>query len=282
MARGLLSAFAAALLYGGGTILQAIGVRRAGAVPLEGWWSRVWAGRLYAYGLLLDALGFLASLAALRTLPLFVVQSAVASSVAVTAILAVLVLGARLSRQEVVALVAVGAGLVALAVSAQPGAATPLSPPATWWLLAAVVPVGALGAGALRRDGPGSAAALAVTAGLGFGGLGIAARVLVVPPDLWRVVLDPVAWALVGFSAIALTAYGLALQRGSVTTVAAVTFSVETVVPAAIGLLWLGDQVRPGAASVALLGFVLALGGSVALAGHAAEEMPEEVPERTG
>jgi len=106
--------------------------------------------------------------------------------------------------------------------------------------------------------------------------------VLVVPSDLWRVVLDPVAWALVGFSAIALTAYGLALQRGSVTTVAAVTFSVETVVPAAIGLLWLGDQVRPGAASVALLGFVLALGGSVALAGHAAEEMPEEVPERTG
>jgi len=275
MTRGLVSAFAAAVLYGGGTILQAVGVRRAGAEPLEGWWARVWAGRLYAYGLLLDALGFLASLLALRTLPLFVVESAVASSVAVTAVLAVMVLGVRLSGREVAALVAVGVGLVALAFSAEPGTATPLSSPATWWLLAAVVPVAALGAGGLRLVGPRSAVALAVTAGLGFGGIGIAARVLVLPSDVWRVVLDPVAWALLAFSAIALTAYGLALQRGSVTTVAAVTFSVETVVPAAIGLLWLGDQVRPGAAPVALLGFLLTLGGSVALAGHAAEEVPE-------
>jgi hypothetical protein len=275
MTGGLLSAFAAAALYGGGTILQAVGVRRAAAAEGAALWARARAGRLYVVGLLLDGVGFLASLIALRTLPLFVVESAIASSVAITAVLAVLFLGVRLSRREVVALAGVGVGLVALAVSARVGTAAPLSRPASWLLLGSTVPVAGLGAVALRLRASTGAAVLAATAGMGFGGVGIAARVVAVPADLWRVVLDPVAWALVAFSAIAIPAYGFALQRGAVTTVAAVTFAVETVVPAAIGLLWLGDGVRAGEGPVAALGFVLTLVGSIALARHAAEEVPE-------
>jgi drug/metabolite transporter (DMT)-like permease len=275
MTLGLISAFAAAVLYGAGTILQAVGVRRATAAEVAGLWARVWAGRLYGLGLVLDGLGFLASLVALRTLPLFVVESAIAASVAVTAVLAVLFLGVRLSGREIVALVAVGVGLVALAVSARAETAAPLSDPAAWLLLGSVVPVVGVGAVALRLGGSAGAASLAATAGLGFGGVGIAARVIVIPPALWRLVLDPVSWALVAFSLVAMSAYGVALQRGAVTTVAAVTFTVETVVPAAIGLVWLGDRVRPGAAPVALLGFVLTLAGSIVLARHAAEEVPE-------
>ena len=274
MIGGLLSAFAAAALYGGGTILQAVGVRRSAAADVEGMWARAWAGRLYGLGLALDALGFLASLAALRTLPLFVVESAIASSVAITAVLAVLFLGVRLSGREVAALVAVGVGLVALAVSARAGTAAPLPGWAAWLLLGSVVPVAAFGVVALRLAGSAGAALLAATAGLGFGGVGIAARVVDVPGAWWRLVLDPVSWALVAFSAIALVAYGVALQRGAVTTVAAVTFVVETVVPAVIGLLWLGDGVRSGAAPVAVVGFVLALGGSVVLARYAADDVP--------
>lgn len=274
MTGGLLSALAAALLYGGGTILQAVGVRRAAAAEVTGMWARAWAGRVYALGLLLDAVGFLASLLALRTLPLFVVESAIASSVAITAVLAVLFLHVRLSRRETVALVAVGVGLVALAVSARAASAAPLSRPEAWILLGSVLPVAAFGAVALRLGGSAGAASLAATAGLGFGGVGIAARVVDVPAAWWRLMLDPVSWALVGFSAIALVAYAVALERGAVTTVAAVTFVVETVVPAAIGLAWLGDGVRPGGAPVAVIGFVLALGGSVVLARYAGEEVP--------
>jgi drug/metabolite transporter (DMT)-like permease len=275
MTLGLLSAFAAAVLYGAGTILQAVGVRRAAAAQGEGVWRRLRAGRLYALGLLLDGVGFVASIVALRTLPLFVVESAIASSVAVTAALAVVFLRVRLTWREVVALVAVGIGLVALAVSARAGTAAPLSGPAPWVVLGSVVPVAGLGVVGLRLGGSAGAASLAATAGLGFGGVGIAARVVEIPPALWRLVLDPLSWALVAFSVIAIAAYAVALQRGSVTTVAAMTFAVETVVPAAIGLVWLGDRVRPGAGPVALLGFVLTLGGSIALARHAAEEVPE-------
>ena len=92
MLTGLLGAFAAAVLYGAATVLQAAGVRHLRTVPASApLAARLWAGRLYAVGLGLDAAGFLASIAALRTLPLFVVQSAIASSVAVTAVLAVVV-----------------------------------------------------------------------------------------------------------------------------------------------------------------------------------------------
>lgn len=272
MTGGLLSALAAAVLYGAGTILQSVGVRRSAAAEGEGVWARLRAGRLFGVGLAFDVVGFLASILALRTLPLFVVESALASSVAVTAALAVLFLGARLRRREVVALVAVGVGLVALAVSARVGAATALAGAAPWVLLGSVVPLLGLGVVAVRLGGSAGPALLAATAGLGFGGVGIAARVVVVPPALWRLLLDPVTWALVAFAVIAIPAYGAALQRGAVTTVAAVTFAVETVVPAAIGLLWLGDGIRPGAGAVATLGFVLTLAGSIALARHAAEE----------
>ena len=76
---------------------------------------------------------------ALRTLPLFLVESAVAASVAVTAVLSVLVLHVRLGATEVVALVAIGAGLTGLALTAAEGPAVRPGPSATWWLLAAAV-----------------------------------------------------------------------------------------------------------------------------------------------
>ena len=205
MVVGLGGAFAAALLYGVGTVLQAVGVRRVAAADGRGPLARLLAGRLYALGLLLDALGFLASLAALRTLPLFVVESAVASSVAVTAVLAVAFLGVRLRRGEVLALVAVGAGLVLLAFSATPGAAHPLGAAGTVLLLAGLVPTVAVGVAGLATSGGHGHVWLAVAAGLGFGGTGIAARVLVWPAHWWLVVRSPVAHATILDDEITLT-----------------------------------------------------------------------------
>jgi drug/metabolite transporter (DMT)-like permease len=266
---GLLSAFAAAVLYGVGTLLQAVGLDRASGQPGATPAARIWAARLYGAGLVLDALGFLASLAALRTLPLFVVESALASSVAVTAVLAVVVLRERLARAELLALVGVGAGLVALAGAAEPGRGRPLGAVGGWVLLGSALVLAALGAVALRPRAGVGAAMLAVVAGLGFGGTGVAARVLVLPHPLSHVLGDPELWALVAYAVLGLVFYGLALSRGSVTSTAAITFTVETVVPAAIGLAWLGDRVRPGAAPLAVVAFVLTLAGCVRLARHA-------------
>jgi drug/metabolite transporter (DMT)-like permease len=272
---GLLGAFAAAVLYGAATVLQAAGVRRLRAVPASASLpARWWAGRLYAVGLGVDVVGFLASIAALRTLPLFVVQSAIASSVAVTALLAVLFLGARLERREVVALVVVGLGLLALALSATEEPAVRVGPGARWVLLTGVVPVAALAVAGLAHRGPRSAVLLALASGLGFGGVGVASRLLVVPDPWLLLVASPTAWAILAYAAVALVCFGMALDRGSVTTTAAVTFAVETVVPSAIGLLLLHDRVRAGYPVVAALGFAATLGGCIALARRA--EPPSE------
>lgn len=285
MILALAGAFAAAVCYGAATVLQAVGARRLAAAPAgAGILVRTRAGGVYVVGLALDGVGFLASLAALRTLPLFVVQSAVASSVAVTAVLASAFLRARLRRAEVAALIVIGVGLVALAASATIGHAVALSRFQAWLLLAGVLLVALLAAPVLVPVSAGSVAGrptrggstaglavvlLALAAGLGFSGVGVAARVIVLPHPWWQLVEDPVAWAMAGYALLSLLCYALALVRGSVTVVAALTFGVETVVPASIGLVWLGDRVRPGFVVVALLGFLATVGGSIALASKA-------------
>lgn len=271
-ASALAAALVAAVAYGAATVLQSVGVRRLAAAPSRPWSGRLLAGRLYAAGLGLDGVGFLASLVALRTVPLFVVESAIASSVGVTALLSAVVLKLRLSPREVLALVAIGAGLICLALSASVGPA--VRPAGTGpLLLLAVVPVAAMVV--LGRSQPRGSrlgvGLLSGAAGLGFGGVGVAARVVDVPQPWWHAAGSLLVIVLVLHGALALTAYTIALERGRVTTVAAATFAVETLVPAVIGLAWLGDAVRPGHAwaVLAALGFALALGGSISLASHA-------------
>lgn len=273
---GLVGAASASICYGTATVLQAVGVRRAASLPAgHSLRRRLWAGRLFAAGLMLDGAGFLASLAALRTLPLFLVQSAIASSVAVTVVLAVTFLGAQLRTSEVLALAVIGVGLVALAASAADGQPVTLTSGQGWLLLSGVLPLALLtwlGVCDLPAWAPRAArspgAVLALGAGLGFSGVGVAARVIVVPHPWWRAVRDPVLWALLGYSALAFLCYAIALTVAAITVVAAVTFGVETVLPAAVGLLLLGDRVRPGLGVLALVGFVATVGGCLALAGR--------------
>lgn len=280
-AGALVAAAVASAAYGSATILQSVGVRRYAASSAETWAGRLWAGRAYAIGLAVDAVAFAATLVALKTLPLFVVESAIPSSVGVTAALSAVVLKVRLSASERWSLVVVGVGLVALAGSAGEGPAVrpdivgPL-------LLLALVAVGAMAVlGRSRRRGSRlGVGLLSGAAGLAFSGVGIAARVIDVPgpglPGWWQAAGSLLGLVLVLHGALAMTAYTIALERGRVTTVAAVTFAVETVVPAVVGLVWLGDAVRPGPAWAVLAGagFVLTLGGSIALASRAEPGSP--------
>ena len=264
----------AALAYGAATVLQALGVQRMAAAPKgSSWWARGRAGWVYAAGLGLDAGGFVASLAALQTLPLFLVESMLASSVGVTAVLAVFFLEVRLSRREVAMLVGIGIGLVLLAVSAQEGPARQIGTTGGCLLLAGAGLVALIFvAGLLDPERSRSSLVLATASGLGFCLTGIVARVLSTSSPLWHTLFQPQLWALILAGAVALVAYGFALDRGRTTSVAAITFTAETVIPAAIGLAFLGDGIRSGFVIVASLGFVVTLGGCLALAGHAEVE----------
>jgi drug/metabolite transporter (DMT)-like permease len=271
VASALFGALLAALCYGGATILQTVGVGGFLSASRQPLTSRIWAGRVYLGGLALDGVGFLASVAALRTLPLFLVQSAVASSVGVTAVRAVWVLHEELASREVVALIIVGLGLVALAVSAAPGPAVGLGATARWatFVVAVLLCLVVLLVGRVPARGRG--VICAVLAGLGFAGVGLCARVLELPSPWWHLVLDPTAWALIACAVVGTAAFAMALALSGATRTAAITFSVETVLPAVVGLLWLGDAVRRGLSGLALVAFIAILAGCIALARHVAE-----------
>ena len=267
MVVGMACALFAALGYGSASVLQSVAARKAesssGLDPRL--FVRLAGSVPYVSGLGLDLLAFLASLVALRTLPLFFVQSAVAASVGVTAVIAAAI-GVRLRRREIAALVVLGAGLLLLASSAQPEQGRPLALAVRWGLLCSVVVLGAAGALVARSNQRCSAQALAVLAGLAFTAVAVTARSLTVPRPLWHVGADPGLWALLTLGALGMLLFTTALQRGSVTSATALTFAVETIVPAGAGLAFLGDTTRPGFALVAAVGFVLTIAGSLALA----------------
>lgn len=283
MTWGLAGAFAAAIAYGAATVLQAVGASRtsrADAPDARLLWRLVHS-LPYVLGLLLDGVGFGLSLAALRSQPLFLVQAVVASSLAVTAMLAVLVLGSRLSLLEwfAVALVTAGLTLLALAANDQPPAH--ISFGGRLLLLVAVVAVGLVAAAAARRrsaTGRDDAWPLGSLAGLMYGAGGIGARVLADPTSLTGLVTDPALWAMAFAGILGLLLYAMALQRGRVTVATSAVVVTETLVPGAIGITLLGDRPAPGRTLLAAFGFAVTVLGSVLLARYGEAPATDTVP----
>ena len=263
----LACALIATVCYGVGTVLQAAGARRVdSAAHLDVMlFARLAGQSRYVGGLALDAVGFAASVVALHTLPLFVVQAAIAGSLGVTAATAAIVFGFRLHTSDKVAIGALLLGLVLLCVSAQPEPVARLSTFGAWALLAGVLVVIGAGVIAAKQKDRYAALALAACAGLGFAGTAIAARALVVPSPAWHLAGEPVAIALLAYGACGVLMFASALQRGAVTATSAVMLGVETLVPAIVGLALLGDRTRPHFAIVAVVGFTLTVGAALTL-----------------
>ena len=72
----------------------------------------------FVASVVIDLLGFIAQLIALRRLPLFAVQAMVAANLAVIAVLATVIIGATLSLREWLAVLGVVAGVGLLGSSA--------------------------------------------------------------------------------------------------------------------------------------------------------------------
>jgi len=263
---GLAAALAAAGVFGGSAILQAIGSRRvaddSGLSPRTA--ALLLRQPAFLAALVLNLLGFLLHLVAVRLLPLFLAQAGIAASLAVTALLAMRIFHDQLSRIDWAAIAAVCVGLALLTAAAgqtgQERATTAMT--VTLYAVAAGMVVGGLVATRLR--GPVAAGGLSLLAGLGFANTALSARLL---PELTvsSVLGSPVAYALPLSGALAFLLYSLALQRSSVTVATAPMIVVQTAGPAIVGVLLLGDAVRSGWAPSALVGFVLTAAGAVAL-----------------
>ena len=283
MTLAFLAAIGIAVSYGLATVLQSIGAKRLHASDgLDpGLLVRVFGSLPYLAGLGLDAVGFGLTILALQTLPLFVVESFAAGSLAVTAVAAALWLRLPLSRAEWAGVAGVTIGLVAVGLSAGPSRDVPLGTFAGWLPLIAALGLVAVTVPAARISGEVGVAVLGGIAGLGYGLVGIATRALD-EDRTWRDLLtDPCTYAIVVAGGLAILALATALQRGSVTRATAAMVVAETVLPSIIGLAFLGDTIRPGFEVVAVVGLIVAIAGSVALArmGEVPEQSDTTVPE---
>ena len=82
---------------------------------------------------------------------------------------------------------------------------------------------------------------------------------------------EPLLWAAVAFAALGLLLFSRGLQRGSAVAVSAPTMAAETLVPAAVGVAFLGDHARPDLAWLALAGLALTLAAALLLTLRAPE-----------
>ena len=278
MVASLVAAVIAAWCYGVASVMQAIAARAAshrrspgnehhaahsGVDP--GLLVRMLRQWRFVASLGLDMLGFLAQLVALHRLPLFAVQAMIAANLAVTAVCATWLINAVLSWREWMAVGGVVAGVGLLGSSAGPEGATQAGIVFKLALIVAIAGLGLAGMAAGRLPDPFRTPVLGVVAGTGYGVIGIAARVLngFAPLTLVR---DPATYALIAAGIVSFLFYASALEGGSVTVATSAVVLAETLPPAAVGVMFLGDRTRPGLGGVAAAGFVLAVCCAVALA----------------
>lgn len=219
----------------------------------------------YLAGLGLDGVGFLLQIVALRALPIYAVGAALAASLAVTAVVASRLLHVRLSRVEWSAVAVVCAGLAMLGLASGAEGDRTGSLALKYAMLGTSVAVLALGLAGGRLPDRGRALALGLGAGFGFGVVEVAVR-LIADLDPGTLLANPATYALLIGGGAAFLLLTTALERGSVTTATAGLVIGETIGPALVGVVWLGDRTREGLAWLAVLGFAVAVAGALALA----------------
>lgn len=259
MILGLVAGLAAALLFGCGAVVQAHAVRRQPREPdhLAGFVATSlrdpWTGLVLAMYLG----GFVLHAISIWLLPLYLAQATVAMSLPVTAVASML-LHERLTPVHWYALAVVTGGLVLLALSSGGAGDVVVSPVFAGALAAGLVVVAMVSRWGHRLGG----AALGAVAGVGYAGSAIAVRG--VEADVEPLVVLA-ALAVPAYSLVAFWLYSLGMDRAGVSAVTAPLIVGQTFLPAAAGVLLLGDGVRDGWWPAGLVGLVAATAGAVLL-----------------
>jgi drug/metabolite transporter (DMT)-like permease len=287
---GLMAGVLACVGYGTASVLQAYGARRSaadahalgkgeaavaasGGPTLRSTISAALTPSFIA-GMLLDIIGFAGSAISARLIPLFLSQTIISANLLVTAILGIVVLGIRLHRRDWLAIAIVLLSLVVLGFAAGHPGEKAVGRAMHWGVLVAAVLLLAAGIALIRVLGARAAVSAGLIAGVSFGAMAVAVRVLdgVDPLKLSVLLSDPASWtiAIAGLGGFYL--FTVALQLGSVNGAAAALVVGETVVPGIAGVLLLGDTARSGLGWLVSIAFVGAVGGAVAVARFGASE----------
>jgi len=251
---GLGAALAAAVLFGVGAVVQAVAVRRHGLIS-----------PMIAVVVALYLVGWLLHVVAIALTPLYVAQVGTAVSLAITALVAAWVVGEPLSRLHWFAIAAQVGGLAVLALSAGDVGHHDVDAIHVVVLYAGLVVLLVAGIVTVRRTGPRGGVLLGVLAGLAYAGSPIASRPLAEPT------LDPATAAtllVIGlYGLLGFWLYSVAMNRITVTAATAPVVLLQTLVPAAVGVLVFSDEVRAGWWPAAVVGMLVSTTGALVLCG---------------
>lgn len=262
------AALGCAVAFGLATVLESIAARRVESQPDTvdaRSLAKVATQPVYIAGLAADGLGWLLSLVALSRLPLFVVESTIASAIGFTVLFAAVLQRLRPTMRQIWFIVAIAAGLVGLAASGASEEAHRTPAAYTWAMVISLVVLAVVGWSVAKfvHSGVG-APVLGALAGLAFGGTALCGRAILGELGVGDL-RDPIVYALALYGALGMVLLTVALQRGSVTVATAWLFVAQTVVPSAVGLAVLGDSARQGLAGLAVASFVVTVAAAVGL-----------------
>lgn len=248
------AALLAAALFGVIAVVQAAVVRKHGLV------SPMMLVVLAAY-----LLGWLLHLVSIAQMPLYLAQVGVGASLVVTALVASFVMGEPLRTEHWVAIAGMVLGLGVLTLASGPVGDSHFDTSTTVLLYALLALNTLLGWLAYRWRGAWSGPVLGVLAGTAYSGSPVATRVLTDLDFTPTTVIPALSIGL--FGALGFVLYSVAMKRTSVTAATAPLVLLQTVIPAVVGLITFGDQVREGWWPVAVVAFGVSLVSSVVLCG---------------
>jgi drug/metabolite transporter (DMT)-like permease len=264
----LLAAFGCSMCNGTAAVLQKISADKEKNVQSldTGFLLRLAQDKPYIVGVLLDILGWLFTLYAVQNLPLFLVEAVIASNIIVTAFLERFIGHRVIASRSYIAIFFIVVGLVMLAIASAPEKASPISATVKWVILLNPLLIG-LGAYVLVRSKRyGASIGLAVLGGLAFGGTSVIGRIFKLSHPVWHTLYSPLVFGLIASGTLGILLFSIALQRAHATVINATMTASQTLIPAIVGIAFLGDEARNGLWYLVILGTALSLGGVVALA----------------
>ena len=280
-------ALVAALMFALGTVIQQ---REAMQVPDEeansaGFLLRLAKRPAWLAGIAADALGFVGQAVALGLGRVIVVQPLLATAVVWALPLGAKLTGQRVVRRDILAALAVTAGLGAFLVISDPAGGRDDAPLGAWLLAggtlcaiaAACAVFGLSGSGARKAAGCGTAA------GLLFGLAAVLTKAVVDSLDEGIVALltDWHLYVLIAVGFASMTLSQISLQAGDLAPAAATQMIFDPVASVILGLTLLQEQIHDD--TLGVIGSVLALGvtfaGMTMLATREAGPPPASQPE---
>jgi drug/metabolite transporter (DMT)-like permease len=270
----ILLALAAALLFAAGTVLQQkVAATATGDEALKaGFLLRLARRPQWLAGIALDAGGFVCQAIALGIGRLVVVQPILATSVVFALPLGHRLTGQRIRRRELVAAVAVTAGLAIFLVVADPSGGRDDATTIAWVVSFAVIAVlcaGLVAAG--TRAGPtGKASLLGIATGILFGLSAALTKAVVEQIDdgVLAVVGDWQLYALIVVGWVSMTLSQASLQTGRLAPAMSTQMVLDPLSSLLLGTLAFQESIHTSAAGLAgsIVAIAVMLGGLVVLA----------------